>query len=82
MPCAGPKEPAVEASACADALMDSTDAWGRMAQRLLADIPEQPSGLTAGRLRDYQMHVSWRFAAWAGTMPPMLGAQLQLIILY
>jgi hypothetical protein len=41
----------------ADALLESSEGWGRLAACITADIPQQPKGLHA-TLRDYQMHVS------------------------
>lgn len=33
-------------------------AWGRLAERLVADVQQQPALLEGGELRDYQMQVS------------------------
>ncbi|GIL43611.1 hypothetical protein Vafri_1303, partial [Volvox africanus] len=38
-----------------DALLESSEGWGRLATRLAADIPQQPASLKA-QLRQYQMH--------------------------
>ncbi len=42
-----------------DALLESSEGWGRLAAALVADVPQQPPGLVA-TLRDYQMHVRGR----------------------
>ncbi|KAG2497935.1 hypothetical protein HYH03_004197 [Edaphochlamys debaryana] len=39
----------------ADSVLESSEGWGALAQRLAADIPTQPPGLVA-TLREYQMH--------------------------
>lgn len=44
-----------------DSLLENSAGWGRLAAKILADIPQQPSSLVAGQLREYQLHVSARF---------------------
>ena len=49
-----------------DSLLENSAGWGRLAAKILADIPQQPSSLVAGQLREYQLHVSARLEGCVG----------------
>jgi hypothetical protein len=60
-------------------VLDSSKAWVKLAAQLPADIPQQPSMVKGGQLREYQMQV-WLLVMFNRGAAGAAGTEMQLLL--